>query len=293
VIPADLFQKIRRLELRIRGVVENVFGGEYQSAFKGRGIEFAEVRPYQVGDDIRNIDWNVSARMDDTYVKVYEEEREQTVMLAVDISGSEDFGSSGRRKRDVAAEVCAVMAFAAVQNNDKVGLLLFSDQVEAFIPPRKGRRHVLRCIRDLFTTDPESRQTDLTAAFTTLLRILNRRSIVLCVSDFFDDGYGSMLRAVSRRHDTVAVEIVDPREENLPNVGLLDLTDAETGETVTIDTRSESARRAYAESARERRRQTNNLFRRMQVGHVPIRTDEEYVEPLVEFFRRRNRRAQR
>jgi len=291
VIPADLFQKIRRLEIRIRGVVESVFGGEYQSAFKGRGIEFAEVRPYQVGDDIRTIDWNVSARMDETYVKVYEEEREQTVMLAVDISGSEDFGSRGKRKREVAAEVCAVMAFGAVQNNDKVGLLLFSDRVEAFIPPKQGRRHVLRCIRDLFTTEPESRQTDLTAAFTYLLRVLSRRSIVLCVSDFFDDGYASMLRAVSRRHDTVAVEIVDPREENLPNVGLLDLTDAETGDTVTIDTRSEQARLEYERAARERREKTKALFRRTQVGHVPIRTDEDYVEPLVEFFRRRNRAA--
>jgi len=292
MIPADLFQKIRRLEIRIRGVVENVFGGEYQSAFKGRGIEFAEVRPYQVGDDIRNIDWNVSARMDETYVKVHEEEREQTVMLVVDISGSEDFGSHGKRKREIAAEVGAVMAFSAVQNNDKVGLLLFSDEVEAFIPPKKGRRHVLRCIREVFTAEPSSRGTDLKAALQHLLRILRRRSIVLCISDFFDEGYEPMLRAVSRRHDTVAVELIDPREENLPPVGLLDLTDAETGETVTVDTRSRRTREAYERAAQERRRRTDALFRRIQVGHVPIRTDEDYVEPLIEFFRRRNRLAQ-
>jgi uncharacterized protein (DUF58 family) len=291
MIPKHLFQKIRRLEIRIRGVVENVFGGEYQSAFKGRGIEFAEVRPYQVGDDIRNIDWNVSARMDETYVKVYEEEREQTVMLAVDVSGSEDFGSGEKPKREVAAEACAVMAFAAIQNGDKVGLILFSDQIESFIPPKKGRRHVLRCIRELFTVEPASRGTDLKAALKYLLRILRRRSIVLCVSDFFDDGYAPMLRAVSKRHDTVAVEVVDPREENLPEVGLLDLTDAETGETVTVDTRSEPSRRAYEEAARRRRAETEALFRRLQVGHVPIRTDADYVEPIVEFFRRRNRAA--
>jgi uncharacterized protein (DUF58 family) len=289
MIPTDLFQRIRRLEIRIRGVVENVFGGEYQSAFKGRGIEFAEVRPYQVGDDIRNIDWNVSARMDETYVKVYEEDREQTVMLMVDLSGSEDFGSQGRSKREVAAEVCAMMAFGAVQNNDPVGLILFSDQVETFIPPKKGRRHVLRCIRELFTAEPASRQTDLAAAFRYLLRLLRRRSIVVCVSDFFDDGYAPMVRAAAQRHDTVAVEVVDPREESLPEVGLLDLTDAETGETVTIDTRNRAARRAYEEAARDRRQATAALFRRLQVGHVSIRTDADTVEPLVEFFRRRNR----
>ena len=207
MIPDELFEKIRRLEVRARGVVESVFQGEYKSAFQGRGIEFAEVRPYQVGDDIRNIDWNVSARMDETYVKVYEEEREQTVMLLVDVSGSEDFGSHDKRKREVAAEVCAAMAFSAVQNNDKVGLILFSDHVETFIPPKKGRRHVLRCIRELFTAEPESRGTDLKEALKYLLRILRRRSIVLCVSDFFDDGYESMLRAVAKRHDAVAVEV--------------------------------------------------------------------------------------
>jgi len=291
VIPKELFQKIRRLEIRTKGVVDNVFGGEYHSAFKGRGIEFAEVRPYQVGDDIRNIDWNVSARMDDTYVKVYEEEREQTVMLMVDISGSEDFGSQEKMKRDVAAEVCAVMAFSAVQNNDKVGLLLFTDQVEKFVPPKKGRRHVLRLIRDLYAKEPASRDTDIGEALRYVTHIVRRRSILIVISDFLDEGYDSMLRAVARRHDTVAVELADPRETELPDVGLVDLTDAETGETVTMDAGSEKARRAFQEAADTRRRQTADLFRRAGVGHVRIDTGPDFIEPLVAFFRRRNERA--
>ena len=289
MIPKELFQKIRRLEIRTRGMVENVFGGEYQTAFKGRGIEFAEVRPYQIGDDIRTIDWNVSARMDDTYVKVYEEEREQTVLLMVDISGSGDFGSQGKRKREVAAEVCAVMAFSAVQNSDKVGLLLFSDHVETFIPPKSGRKHVLRCIRELFTAEPDSRGTDLAEALRYVAHILKRRSIVILVSDFFDTDYDAALRGVARRHDTVAVEVVDPRDEELPPVGLVDLTDAETGETVTVDARTPGARQAFAEAAQARRDRTAALCRRLRVGHVPIRTDADYVEPLVAFFRRRTR----
>jgi len=291
MIPDELFDKIRRLEVRTRGMVENVFGGEYHSAFKGQGIEFTEVRPYQVGDDIRNIDWHVSARMDDTYVKVYEEEREQTLMLCVDVSGSENFGSQGRLKREIAAEICAVMAFSAIQNNDQVGLLLFSDRVETFVRPGTGRRHVLRCIRELFTAEPASTGTDLTGALQRVLRILRRRSILVLVSDFFDDGYESMLRAAARRHDTVGVELQDPREEELPPVGLVDLTDAETGKTVTVDTRDPAARQAFAERTRARRERTAALLRRAGAGHVPVRTDADYVEPLVEFFRTRARRG--
>ena len=291
MIPKELFKKIRRLEIRTKGVVNNVFGGEYHSAFKGRGIEFAEVRPYQVGDDIRNIDWNVSARMDETYVKVYEEEREQTVMLLVDISGSGDFGSQEKLKRDVAAEVCAVMAFSAVQNNDKVGLLLFTDRVELFVPPRKGRRHVLRLIRELYTADPDSRGTDIGAALRYVTHVVRRRSILITISDFLDDGYVSMLRAVARRHDTVAVELIDPRETELPDVGLVDLTDAETGETVTVDARSKAAREAFRSAAEAERERTAAQFRSSGVGHVRINTGGDFIDPLAAFFRRRNRRA--
>ncbi len=291
MIPDELVEKIRRLEIRARGVVESVFQGEYQSAFQGRGIEFAEVRPYQVGDDIRTIDWNVSARMDETYVKVYEEEREQTVMLCVDISGSENFGSQGMLKREVAAEICAVIAFSAVQNNDMVGLLLFSDEIERFIRPGAGRRHVLRCIRELFTTEPESIGTDIAGALRRVLRILRRRSILVLVSDFFDTAYASTLRAAAQRHDTVGVELQDPREEELPPVGLVDLTDAETGETVTVDTRDPAARRAIEASVRARREQTRDLLRRAGAGHVVVRTDTDHLEPLIAFFRRRARRG--
>ena len=291
MIPDDLIEKIRRLEIRARGAVDGVFQGEYQSAFKGRGIEFAEVRPYQVGDDIRNIDWNVSARMDETYVKVYEEEREQTVMLCVDVSGSENFGSQGRLKREVAAEICAVVAFSAIRNNDTVGLLLFSDTVEGFVRPGSGRRHVLRCIRELFTVEPESRGTDIGEALRRVLRILRRRSVLMVVSDFFDREYASTLRAAAQRHDTVGVELQDPREEELPPVGLVDLTDAETGEMVTVDTRDPEARRAFEASARARRKRTRTLLRRAGAGHVVVRTNADPLESLIAFFRRRARRG--
>lgn len=289
MIPKELFAKIRRLEIRTRGVVENVFGGEYQTAFKGRGIEFAEVRPYQVGDDIRAIDWNVSARMGDAYVKVYEEEREQTVMLVLDVSGSGAFGSQGKLKREIAAEVASVIAFSAVQNNDKVGLLLFSEQVEGVFPPRKGRRHVLRLIREVFTADPEAHGTDIGDALRYLAHVLRRRAVVILISDFLDDGYEPSLRAIARRHDTVAVELLDPREEELPPIGLVDVTDSETGETRTLDAQSKSARSAFAEAARTRRNRLATLLRGAGVGHIPVRTDADPVEPLIDFFRRRNR----
>jgi uncharacterized protein (DUF58 family) len=291
MIPDDLIEKIRRLDVRARGAVDSLFQGEYPSAFQGRGIEFAEVRPYQVGDDIRTIDWNVSARMDETYVKVYEEEREQTVMLCVDVSGSENFGSQGRLKREIAAEICAVVAFSAIRNNDTVGLLLFSDAVEGFVRPGAGRRHVLRCIRELFTVEPDSCGTDIGEALRRVLRILRRRSVLMVVSDFFDREYASTLRAAAQRHDTVGVELQDPREEELPSVGLVDLTDAETGEMVTIDTRDPEARRAFEASARARRERTRTLLRRAGAGHVVVRTDADPLEPLIAFFRRRARRG--
>jgi uncharacterized protein (DUF58 family) len=291
MIPKELFKKIRRLEIRTKGMVDNVFGGEYHSAFKGRGIEFAEVRPYQIGDDIRNIDWNVSARTGETYVKVFEEEREQTLMLLVDVSGSEDFGSQEKLKREIAAEICALIAFSAIQNNDKVGLVLFTDAVELFVPPKKGRRHVLRLIRELFAHEPASRGTDLGGALRHTLHILRRQSIVLVISDFFDAAYERPLRATAQRHDTVAVHLQDPREAELPNMGLVELTDAETGDTVWVDTRSADARRAFQSEAEARQTQTANLMRKARVDYVPIRTDADYVEPLVRFFRQRNRAA--
>lgn len=289
MIPKELFKKIRKLEIRTKGLVSNIFGGEYHSAFKGQGMEFAEVRPYQYGDDIRNIDWNVSARYDDTFVKIFEEEREQTVLLVVDISGSGDFGSAYKFKREIAAEICAIVAFSAIQNDDKVGLLLFSDHVELFVPPKKGRRHVLRLIRDLFAHERTSTQTDLSVALNHVVHVLNRRSVVLLVSDFMDGDFESPLRAVSRRHDTVAVHLLDPREMELPQVGLLELTDAETGANVVVDTGSESVRTEFATKARTRAAFVEQILLRTRVDRIPIHTNESFVEPLIRFFKYRNR----
>lgn len=288
MIPPELFRKIRHLEIRTKGLVNNVFGGEYHSAFKGRGMEFSEVRPYQVGDDIRSIDWNVSARTGETYVKVFEEEREQTLMLVVDVSGSEVFGTRNKFKLEIAAEICAVVAFSAIKNNDKVGLLLFSDHVEKFVPPKKGRQHVLRLIRDLFAHESASRGTRIGAALDHLLHVVKRRSIVILISDFMDDAYERQLRVLKNRHDVVAVHLLDPREMTLPRLGLIHLTDSETGETVVLDTGSRRSREAFAERARLRAQETEELFRRMQLDRVVVRTNQDYVEPLVQFFRRRH-----
>ena len=290
MIPRELFKKIRKLEIRTKGLVSNIFGGEYPPAFKGQGMEFAEVRPYQFGDDIRSIDWNVSARYSETYIKIFEEEREQTVILAVDISGSEDFGTVYKFKREVAAEICAIVAFSAIQNNDKVGLLLFSDRVELFVPPKKGRRHVLRLIRDLFAHERTSKKTDLSPALNHLLHVLNRRSIVLLVSDFMDSDFEAPLRALSRRHDTVAVHLLDPREIELPPVGLLELTDAETMENMVVDTGSRRVRDAFAEEAADRQLEVEQLMLKARVDRIPIVTSENYVEPLIRFFRYRHRK---
>ena len=290
MIPKELFKKIRRLEIRTRGMVNNIFGGEYHSAFKGQGIEFSEVRPYQVGDDVRNIDWNVSARTGETYVKVFEEEREQTLMLAVDISGSGEFGTQTKFKREIAAEIAAIAAFSAIQNSDKVGLLLFSDRVELFVPPAKGRRHVLRLLRELFAYEPASRGTSIETALTHLHRVLKRHAIVMLMSDFIDTQFEKPLRALARRHDVVAVYLQDPREEELPEVGLLELTDAETGRTTLLDTSQPATRKNFARAAYARRSRTEALLKRARVDTVPIRTGEDYVEPLIRFFRARHRR---
>ena len=290
MIPKELFKKIRRIEIQTKGLVESIFGGEYHSAFKGRGMEFAEVRPYQYGDDIRFIDWNVSARTGDTFVKVFEEEREQTLMLVVDISGSGDFGSQTQFKREMAAEICAVIAFSAIQNNDKVGLMLFSDDVELLVPPKKGRRHVLRVIRDLFAHEPQSRGTNISKALEHLLRLLRRRSIVILISDFLDTQFERELRAVRQRHDTIAIQLFDPREDALPSVGLLELTDGETGETTVVDTGSAKVRSAFAKEAKFRHQELELLFRRLQLDAIRVRTDQGYLDPLIHFFKARHGR---
>ena len=292
MIPRELFRKIRHVEVRTRGLVDDVFGGEYHSAFKGRGIEFAEVRPYQIGDDVRTIDWNVSARTGEPHVKLFEEEREQTLLLVVDVSGSEDFGSGAGAKRDLAAEVCAVLGFSALRNSDKVGLVLFTDRVERFVPPKKGKRHVLRLLCDLFAHQARHRGTDLDDALDHVLRVQRRRAIVILVSDFLvpdDADLGRRLRVVSQKHDVVAVRLVDPREEALPAVGLLRVVDAETGRPALVDTSSARVRKAFADRAADRAAHAEATLRQARVDHVTLRTDEDYVEPLAAFFRRRVR----
>ena len=289
MIPRELFRKIRHVEIRTKGLVENVFGGQYHSAFRGRGIEFSEVRPYQIGDDVRSIDWNVSARMGEPYFKLFEEEREQTLLLMVDISGSGDFGSSGTTKREVAAEICAVLGFSAIRNNDKVGLLLFSDKIERFVPPKKGRRHVLRIIRDLYVHEAASRGTNVKAALDHAHHMLNRRGIVILVSDFLDTGYDKALRTLAQKHDVVAIRLLDPREEALPKVGLLSLTDAETGRPVLVDTSSKTVRNTFSARAADREAAVQSALKRARVDTVTVRTDADYVEPLVALFKRRNR----
>jgi len=291
MIPRELFHKIRRLEVRTRGLVDSLFGGEYHTAFKGQGITFAEVRPYQIGDDVRTIDWNVSARMGAPYVKLFEEEREQTLLLVVDVSGSQGFGVRGRTKRELAAEICAVLGFSALRNHDRVGLLLFTDRIEAFVPPRKGRRHVLRLVRDLYACRPGSTRTDLRVALDYLMRVLHRRAIILLLSDFLDmPDFERPLRALARRHDVVALQLQDPVEQTWPAVGLVELVDAETGRRRWIDTRSARVRAHLAEQARRRQAELEACFRRLQIDHVCLRTDADYVEPLLAFFHRRNRR---
>lgn len=293
MIPASLFKKIRRIEIRTRGLVEDVFGGEYHSAFRGRGIEFSEVRPYQIGDEVRWIDWNVSARMGEAYVKIFEEEREQTILLAVDISGSGSFGTNGVLKREVAAEISALLALSAVRNNDRVGLILFSDHVERFVPPKKGKQHALRLVRDIFVHEAESKGTQITSVLNHIIRTQRRRAIVVLISDFMDEGFERTLRAVATRHDVVAIRVEDPREVDLPNVGLLALNDAETGEYRVIDTGSKSVREAFSAEARERSQTIRARLAASGVDSVTISTDTDFAEPLARFFRLRIRKGAR
>ncbi len=290
-IPPELLRKIRRIEIRSRRLVNTLFLGEYHAVFRGRGIEFSEVREYQLGDDVRTIDWNVTARMGAPYVKKFVEERELTVMLVVDVSGSAAFGSGGQSKREVAAEVGALLALAAVRSNDRVGLLAFTDQVERYVPPRKGTRHVLRVIRELLYLQPAGRRTRIAAAVDFLQGVLHRRSVVFLLSDFQDRGYESPLRVLARRHDVTAIAVHDPREFELPAVGLVEVEDAETGERRLIDTAHPRVRALYAAHAAAQREERRRLLAAMNVDQVELRTDVSYVEPLVAYFRRRAGRA--
>lgn len=290
MIPREILKKVRRVEITTRGLVNEVFSGEYHSVFKGRGMNFAEVREYQYGDDIRSIDWNVTARTGSPFVKVFEEERELTVMLVVDVSASGDFGTRERMKGEVAVEICALLAFSAIKNNDKVGLIIFSDRVEKFVPPRKGRAHVLRVLRELFYHKPEGRGTDIARALEYLTRVVRRRAVAFLVSDFMSDGFEKPMSVAGRRHDLIAVRLSDQREESLPPLGYVEFEDAETGELFMANTSDSRFRAEFKERAVKAREGLQRTFRRSRVDVIDIQTDESYVQPLMRFFKERERR---
>ena len=290
MIPQELFQKIRRIQIRSSHKVDELLVGSWHSAFKGRGIEFEEVRPYQVGDDIRAIDWNVTARSDQPYVKLFREEREMSVMLLVDLSPSLDFGSQAQTKRELVAELGATLAMSAIKNNDRVGMTLFTDDVEKSIPPRKGSRHILRIIRELLYCQPVGNGTNVRAAIEHLNRTSHRRSVVFLISDFQDRGYESLLKVARRKHDIIPIVVSDPREAEIPSVGLIHLRDVETGETVVLDTASRKNREWYREMYLDQNEQRNSMFRRLQMEPIELSTDQDIVDPLRRFFRRRESR---
>ena len=290
MIPREILKQVRRIEISTRGLVNEVFSGEYHSVFKGRGMSFAEVREYQYGDDIRSIDWNVTARTGSPFVKIFEEERELTVMLLVDVSASGDFGTRERLKSEVAVEICALLAFSATQNNDKVGLIVFSDHVEKFVPPRKGRRHVLRVLRELLFHRPQGRGTDIASALEYLAHVQRKRAVAFLVSDFRDHGFDKALAVAGRRHDLTAVRLGDTREVELPSLGLVELEDPETGERVVVNTSGAAFRAAFRNTNSNRRAALDRTLRRSKVDLIDIETGEPYVKPLMRFFQDRMRR---
>jgi len=286
----ELLRKVRHLEIRTRGLVNQIFSGEYHSVFKGRGMSFSEVREYQPGDEIRMIDWNVTARFNHPFVKVFEEERELMVILLVDMSGSQFFGSKTSLKKDVAAEISAILAFSAMKNNDKVGAILFTDKIETFIPPRKGRTHTLRIIRELLSFEPQQPGTSINVALEYLNKVLKKRSIVFLISDFIDRGYEQALRIAGKRHDLIGISLIDPRERNLPRVGLLTMRDSENGMMRTIDTsdpRIRASHRIFWDSQHHQRR---SVFQKARLDAIEISLEQPYMKPLTDFFRRREQR---
>ena len=290
MISRELVKKLKKIEIYTSRLANDQLAGSYHSVFKGRGMAFSEVRQYQPGDDVRFIDWNVSARMNDTYVKVFTEEREMTVMLLVDLSASERFGSVEKPKIETVAEVAALLAFSAIKNNDRVGLILFTDRVERFVPPKKGRSHVMRVVTEILNADPEGKGTDLGVALDLLGGIGKRRTVAFLISDFIADHYEKPLKVVSAKHDLIPIQIVDPREDELPDVGLALVEDLETGELVEVDTSDLDVRADYAREAQRQRATREHLFRRLQLDHVTVNTDRDFVRPLTELFRLRQRR---
>jgi uncharacterized protein (DUF58 family) len=290
MIPREILKKVRKIEISTRGLVNEVFSGEYHSVFKGQGMTFSEVREYQHGDDIRAIDWNVTARTGTPFVKVYEEERELTVVLVVDVSASGDFGSLERMKGELAVELSAVLGFSAVKNDDKIGLILFSDRIEKFVPPRKGRRHVLRVLRELLYHRPQGRGTDIGGALEYLSRVVPRRAVVFLVSDFMGEGFFRPLSVAGKRHDLIAVRVRDRREQELPPLGLMEMEDPETGERLVVNSSDPDFQTAFRAGSEERQATLDRDLRRCKVDVIDVETGQPYVKPLMHFFKQRMRR---
>ena len=283
----ELLKKVRKIEIKTRRLSDHIFGGEYHSTFKGRGMTFSEVRQYQFGDDVRNIDWNVTARYNEPYVKVFEEERELTMMLMVDVSGSELFGTEQQFKNEVVTEIAATLAFSATQNNDKIGLILFSDQVELYIPPKKGRSHVLRIIRELIEFEPESRQTNLAEALKFMQNVMKKKAIVFVLSDFIADDYHQTMKIVSGKHDVTGIRVYDKREEDIPNLGMVQMQDEETGELMLVNTSSKKVRLNYGKFYNQKVNYYKESFTKSGAGAIDCRVDESYVKKLLGYFKRR------
>tara|TARA_R110000751_G_scaffold48931_3_gene109015 strand:+ start:170606 stop:171469 length:864 start_codon:yes stop_codon:yes gene_type:complete len=283
----ELLKKVRKIEIKTRRLSDHVFGGEYHSTFKGRGMTFSEVRQYQFGDDVRNIDWNVTARYNEPFVKVFEEERELTLMLMVDISGSEFFGTQEQFKNEIITEIAATLAFSAMQNNDKTGLILFSDEIELYIPPKKGKSHVLRIIRELIEFKPKSNKTDIANALKFLSSVMKKKAIVFVLSDFIADGYRDTLKIAAKKHDVTGIRIYDKAEENIPNLGMVQMEDQETGELLLVNTGSKNVRNQYYSYHRERVDYFNESFTKSGAGTISTRVDESYVKKLLGYFKRR------
>ncbi|MDC6365287.1 MULTISPECIES: DUF58 domain-containing protein [Flavobacteriaceae] len=283
----ELLKKVRKIEIKTRRLSDHIFGGEYHSAFKGRGMTFSEVRQYQFGDDVRAIDWNVTARYNEPFVKVFEEERELTMMLMVDVSGSELFGTAKQFKKEVITEISATLAFSALQNNDKVGLILFSDQVELFIPPKKGKSHVLRIIRELLEFTPKSTNTNLAGALKFLTNVMKKKAIVFVLSDFIADDYDNTLRIIGNKHDVTGIRVFDEREESIPNLGMVQMEDAETGALQLVNTQSKKVRNAYGQFHKDKVKYFQDSFTKAGCGVIHSRVDDSYVKKLLGYFKRR------
>ncbi len=285
----ELLKKVRKIEIKTRGLSRNIFAGEYHSAFKGRGMAFSEVREYQFGDDIRNIDWNVTARYSHPYVKIFEEERELTVVLVIDVSGSREFGSFEKLKKNVITELSAILSFSAIQNNDKIGVIFFSDRIEKFIPPKKGKSHILRIIRELIDFEPEHRKTNIAEAIRYLTNAIKKRCTAFVISDFLDENpeLEQALSIANNKHDVVALKIYDERETELPSIGMIKLKDAETGEYVWVDSSSGKTRKVYSKWWNDHTKKTDVMFKKCRVDYVAVNTNEDYVKSLMTLFRKR------